>query len=195
VINLETWQTIRHLASIGKSHRFIARTLGITRKAVAKAIEEECSPAYERNALVKEALAPFQPEVEKGLSRGVPGERLYAAVRQSGYTGSRSTFYRWLAGVRAEYAAGRSACRFETGPADQSEFDWSPYLLDIGGIQTGVIVYSQVLGYSRRPHWYPSLSVRQDSVQEAIEEGWRHFGAPPASAGPLEEDGEIADLP
>jgi transposase len=176
VISLETWQTIRHLASIGKSHRFIAQTLGITRKAVAKAIEEESSPAYERSALMQEALGSFQDEVERGLVRGVPGERLYAAVRQSGYAGSRATFYRWLTGVRAECAAGRPACRFETGPGDQSQFDWSPYRLNLGGIQTGVTVYSQVLGFSRRPHWYPSLSERQDSVQEAIEEGWRHFG-------------------
>jgi transposase len=176
VISLESWQTIRHLASLGKSQRFIAETLGISRDAVARAIKQEEHADYQREPSVQQMLGGFQPVVEQGLARGLSGKRLFDAVRQSGYSGSQATFYRWLAGVQQERATSNGACRFETGPAEQAQFDWSPYLLEIGGSIQRVIIYSVILGYSRRIHFYPSLSEKQDSVIEGLEVGLRHFG-------------------
>jgi transposase len=176
VVTLREWQTIRHLASIGKSQRFIARTLGVSRRTVARVLQSETLPTYDRAPTVTQTLETFRPVIEPEVDRGAAGLRLLQSVRQSGYTGSDATFYRWLAGVRETVLRRGSACRFETGPGEQSQFDWSPYTLLLGNVLTPVILYAQVLGYSRRVHWYPSLSERQDSILEAIEEGWRHFG-------------------
>jgi transposase len=176
VISLETWQTVRHLASLGKSQRFIAQTLGISREAVARAIKQEEHSEYQRQATVQQKLEDFRPVVEQGLARGLTGQRLLAAVSQSGYSGSPATFYRWLASIQKQRESANAACRFETGPAEQAQFDWSPYLLEVGGVLVRVIVYSVVLGYSRRIHFYPSLSEKQDSVIEGLEVGLRHFG-------------------
>jgi transposase len=176
VISLETWQTVRHLVSIGKSQRFIARTLGISRDAVARALKQEEHSQYQREPTVQQTLEAFRPVVEQGLARGLSGQRLLAAVRQSGYVGSTATFYRWLADVQKERASAQATCRFETGPAEQAQFDWSPYLLQIGGECVRVVVYALVLGYSRRIHFYPSRCERQDSVLEGLEVGLRHFG-------------------
>ncbi len=173
---MEDWQTIRCLAGKGHSQRFIARAVKRSRNAVARALREDLPPDYQRESFVQQALEGFRSEVWKGLGRGLSGIRLLAAVRQSGYGGSAATFYRWLAGVKEDAALGESSCRFETDPGEQAQFDWSPYTLSLGGELVRVLIYAMALGYSRRVHWYPSLSEKQDSVMEAIEEGWRHFG-------------------
>jgi transposase len=175
VISLETWQTIRHLASIGKSQRFIAQTLGISRDAVARALKQEELPHYQREPTVQHTLEAFRPVVEQGLARGLSGKRLLAAVRQSGYSASTATFYRWLQDVQKERATPQATCRFETGPGEQAQFDWSPYLVQIGGECVRIVIYSLVLGYSRRIHFYPSVCERQDSVIEGLEVALRHF--------------------
>jgi transposase len=136
VISLESWQTIRHLAALGKSERFISKTLGISRDAVVRAIKQTEHSDYQREPSVHEMLGGFQPVVEQGLARGLSGKRLFDAVRQSGYSGSQATFYRWLSAIkreRQERIGSEGACRFETGPAEQAQFDWSPYQLEIGG--------------------------------------------------------------
>ena len=179
MISLESWQTIRHLASLGKSQRFIAQTLGISRDAVARAIRQDEHSEYDREPTVQQMLGGFQLVVEEGLARGLSGKRLFDAVRQSGYGGSRATFYRWLAAVkqaRLERIGTEGASRFETGPGEQAQFDWSPYMLEVGGSIVRVIIYSLIFGYSRRLHFYPSLSENQDSVMEGLEVGLRHFG-------------------
>jgi transposase len=176
VITLEDWQTIRHLAAAGHSQRAIARIVKRSRKAVAHALKDDSPPVYEREPFRKVALEGFRAVVEQGLEAGLCGSRMLCSLRGSGYGGSDATFYRWLAQVRKERSAEQGSCRFETGPGEQAQFDWSPYTLRIGGSQLRVLVYALLLGYSRRVHWYPSLSEKQDSVLEAIEAGWRHFG-------------------
>jgi hypothetical protein len=69
--------------------------------------------------------------------------------------------------------------RYETEPGQQGQFDWSPYTVDLGGVLTRVVVFSSILGYSRRKHFSPSLDARQDSVYGAVEEGFQHFGGTP----------------
>ncbi len=176
MVTLQEWHTIRHLAKTGKSQRYIAKTLGISRNTVGRVLASESLPEYERAAAVTQTLDALRPVVEPALERGIPGQRLLASVRQSGYVGSDATFYRWLRELRQDIARRGSSCRFETGPGEQAQFDWSPYTLRLGNSPVRVILYAQAQGYSRRVHWYPSLSERQDSVLEAIEEGWRHFG-------------------
>lgn len=176
MISLETWQTVRHLASLGKSQRFIAETLGISREAVARAIKQEEHSDYQRDALVQEKLAAFRADALRWLSRGLNGKRVLEEARKVGYSGSPATFYRWLADVQEERETADAACRFETEPGEQAQFDWSPYLLEVGGSMVRVVIYSLLLGYSRRIHFYPSLSEKQDSVIEGLEVGLHHFG-------------------
>lgn len=97
-------------------------------------------------------------------------------MRSQGYTGSEATFYRWLAGLKADLKEPAAACRFETDPGEQAQFDWSPYTVRVGEQLTRLTIYSLVLAYSRRAHWFPSLSEKQEAVFEGLEEGWRHFG-------------------
>jgi hypothetical protein len=67
-------------------------------------------------------------------------------------------------------------CRFETDPGEQAQFDWAEYSLSLGGIAQKVYVFSLLLGFSRRVHWFPSLAAHQEAVFEGLEAGLRHFG-------------------
>jgi len=114
--------------------------------------------------------------VVAGVRIGRSGVVILEQVRKEGYAGSAATFYRYLAMVRREERPSSVSCRFETGPGEQSQFDWSPYVVSLGVRAVRVIIYALALGYSRRVHWFASLSEKLPSVLEGLEEGWRHFG-------------------
>jgi transposase len=175
VVTVEQWQRIRHLHALGWSRRRIARELGLNRRTVAGALETEAPPRYERAAAAS-PLQPWMAQVEAGVRRGLRGSRVLQDLRQAGYTGSRSAFYaRWSALVAAHQEP-EAACRFETDPGEQAQFDWAQYSLSFGGVAHKVYVYSLLLGFSRRVHWFPSLAVHQEAVFEGLEAGLRHFG-------------------
>ncbi len=169
MISLESWQIARHLAKLGKSQRDIAETLGISRDAVARAIKQEEYSPYDRQPTAQKELEAFQTEVEQGLRRGLNGKRLLGCVRISGYQGSAATFYRWLAQLQKEQATLHTSSRFETGPAEQAQFDWSPYTLQIGDGAARIIVYSLALGYSQPP---PSIQPAVGLVTRGVYRRW-----------------------
>lgn len=106
---------------------------------------------------------------------GFIGTRILRELRQKGYRGSQSGLYNYLRQIKKEEPDPRVSLRYETAPGQQVQFDWSPYTVDLGGELTRVVVFSSVLGYSRRKHFSPSLDARQDSIYSAIEEGFHHF--------------------
>jgi transposase len=176
VIKLEQWHTIRSLHERGFSRRRIARELGISRNTVDRALEGAAAPAYHR-----EAPATDQSEhdefIRTRLSRGLRGSRILQELRaQRGYSGSQSSFYRLLKRLQTELAATQACLRFETAPGQQAQFDWAEYAVSLGGAITKVYVFGLVLGYSRRCHWFPSLSIKQPAIFEALDAGWQHFG-------------------
>lgn len=179
MLTVEMWQQIRHLAALGRSRRQIARELGVSRNTVAEARKRQTPPRYTRDPSPGPA-EPWQEAaaagVRRGTPRGHPGARLLEEARQRGFSDSRATFYRWLAEHKEAHRESVAACRFETDPGEQAQFDGAEYSLALGGIATKVYVYSLLLGYSRRVHWFPSLAVHQEASFEALEAGWRHFG-------------------
>jgi transposase len=169
------WQQVRHLAALGKSRRAIARELGLSRNTVADALKRSGPPRYTRSQPSPSSTL-WQEAVAAGVRRGLSGARLLEEARQRGFCDSRATFYRWLEAHKEQHRERSAACRFETDPGEQAQFDWAEYSLALGGIATKVYVYSLLLGYCRRVHWFPSLAVNQEAACEALEAGWRHFG-------------------
>jgi len=110
------------------------------------------------------------------------GSRILNEIRARGYEGSTAAFYRTWARLRPTQPDPRVTERFETAPGEQCQFDWSPYTILLGGARTRVIVYSTVLGYSRRQFYWPSRDETQASIFEAFEEAFWHFGGVPKVA-------------
>ncbi len=175
MITVETWQRIRHLAAQGIPARAIAREVGVSRNTVRAVLASDGWEGYSRAHTCGKDLEPHRPAVEAGLRRGLRGCRLLRLVRDAGYEGSQATFYRWLHQVKEAVKPRPAACRFETDPGEQAQFDWSPYTVLLGGEPTDVFVFSLLLGYSRRVHWFPSLADNMDAIFEAVVAGFAHF--------------------
>lgn len=175
MLTVEHWQRVRHLQAMGWSVRRIARELRLDRRTVARALAAETPPQYQRAA----SPSPWEAwaaQLATGVRLGLRGSRVLNDLRAAGYTGSRSAFYTHWEQLQAAHRESPATCRFETAPGEQAQFDWAEYTLRIAGIARKVYVFSTLLGYSRRVHWFPSLAVHQEAVFEGVEAGCQHFG-------------------
>jgi transposase len=179
MISVEAWMTVRYLYSQGKGKKTIARELGLGRNTVRRALARAGPPRYQRAPRPNRKLEPFREEIQRMRKEGFIGTRVLRELRQRGYRGSRSGLYNFLRRLKAEEPDPRVCLRYETAPGQQEQFDWSPYTMELGGELTRVVVFSSLLGYSRRKHFSPSLDARQDSIYSAVEEGFQHFGGAP----------------
>src|SRR5438309_3970000 len=159
--------------------RAICREVGVSRKAVRRALRLDGTPRYSRPQRPNPKLVPFEAEIRRlYFTEHLIGSRILREVRPA-YTGSASALYTYLKGLRASVPSSKETERFEPPPGFQAQFDWSPYTIDLGGELFRVIVFCMVLGYSRRKHYTASLDETQASIFEAIESCLRHFGASP----------------
>ena len=180
MLSVEAWTTIRYLSAQGVGIRAICRELGVSRKAVRRALRTEGVPRYRRAPRPNQKLQPFEAQIrELYFRQHLIGSRIIREVRAAGYGGSVSALYGYLRSLRAAVPSGKTTERYETAPGQQGQFDWSPYTVELGGELTRVVVYGMVLGYSRRKHYTASLDETQPSIFEAVEACLRHFGGAP----------------
>lgn len=180
MIQMDLWTTIRYLKAHNKSIRWIAKELGVSRNTVRKVLREEKVPKYTRQGSVNPALLPYTEDVKRMCLRDqFIGTRILDEIRKKGYSGSRTTFFRYLRKLKQTNDLSKISERFETEPARQAQFDWSSYTVMLGEKLTRVTVFRLILGYSRLQRLYTSLDETQCSIFEAIEEGfWKMGGVP-----------------
>lgn len=179
---MEEWTTIRYLQAQGKSVRAIARELDVARNTVRQAVRTGSRTSYQRPARPNPKLEPFLAQIQEWVHRDdLIGSRILRELRQGGYQGGPTALYRYLRTLKGSAAATKATVRFETGPGEQGQFDWSPYTIELGGQPTRVILYGTTLGYSRRKHYTASLDEQAASIYEAIEASFWHFGGAPKS--------------
>lgn len=177
---MEGWTTIRYLHAQGKSVRAIAKELSVARNTVRAALRSENPPHYDRSKRSNPQLEPFADQIERMLfQQHFIGSRILRELRPLGYKGGRTALYDYLRALKATSASSRLTERFETPPAQQGQFDWSPYTIVLGGCTVKVIVFCLILGFSRRKFYWPALDETQSSVFEGIEAALQHFGGSP----------------
>ena len=180
MITVEAWTTIRYLHAQGQSIRSIARELGLSRNTVRTALRGEGPPQYERPKRPNPQLAPYLDQIEGMLvKKQFIGTRILRELRALGYDGSRSALYDHLRSLKGQVIDPRVTERFETPPAHQAQFDWSPYTVSLGGEMVKVTVFCLVLAFSRLKHYWASLDATQWSIFEAIEAALQRMGGSP----------------
>lgn len=180
MLSVDAWTTVRYLHAQGKPVRAIARELGVARNTVRAALRHEQPPRYSRPPRPNLQLTPFADDIRRmALDQQLIGTRILRELRARGYTGSLTALHRYLRQLRAATTPPPAVERFETPPAEQGQFDWSPYTVVLGDQPTPLVVFALTLGYSRRAFYWPSRDETQASVFEALEAAFHHFGGVP----------------
>jgi transposase len=120
--------TIQLLHKRGKSQRQIARELGYSREAVARALREPVEKAPSRRRRASKA-DPYRAQIERWVGEGLSSVRMLELAREDPvqpYTGGRSVFGEVVRRVRreTERAAADVPVRFEGLPGEYLQVDW-----------------------------------------------------------------------
>lgn len=180
MIAMEDWVSIRTLKGKNPdmSNREIARLIGVSHHTVKAALENGEPPAYDRSNKANPQLDPFHEVIFDMVNvKHFRTSRIINELRSKGYTGGKTAVYVLLRKIKID--AQRHYTPYETQPAEQSQFDWSPYTVLVGGELTKIIVYSYINGFSRFRVYEVSLSDNQGAVFEALENGIAESGGVP----------------
>jgi hypothetical protein len=151
VITVQDWAQIRYLhVGEGLSIRAIARRLGLSRDAVARAVKAAGPPKYSRIA-GPSAFDRFEPHVRQLLAQ-FPAMPASVLAERVGWPGSPSWFRKKVARLRIDYAPKDPADRIAYRPGDQAQCDlwFPPVTIPLGGGRAGSLpVLVMVASFSR----------------------------------------------
>lgn len=176
MIKLEDWVMIKHLYKEGVPITRIAKELGLDRKTVAKTINDEESPKYERQSKGS-ILDPYKDHIKQRIDKyDLTATRMLREIKERGYSGSYTIlrdYIRELKGIKPKPAF----VRFETPPGEQAQVDWSDFgYLEIDGKRTKLWCFSMVLGYSRMLYIEFAHSQNLVSLGQAHINAFKYFG-------------------
>lgn len=176
---LQEWAAVQQVYKSTGSKRGTAKILGISRNTVKRLLDLAEEPKYHR----KEGPCIIDPYKEKIVEwRCDPpkfnGTRIFKELKNIGYTGSIGPVYRFLRIVDEDISpiSSKATDRFETPPGDQAQFDWSEYLVPVGGRTRKVYCFSMILAASRKKAVCFSLKVDASAIYEAIQELFENLG-------------------
>lgn len=183
MIKVEEWTTIRLLKEKGYSIRRIALTLHISRNTVRKAIRKGSfrEYSYGNHKKSKSRVAKYHNEIiEMILNKKFIGSRIIEELKKKGYSGSPTAYYDYVRKIKCSINLSKISERYETESGEMAQFDWSPYMVNIAGNERRVIIFNTILCFSRYRKYFMSVSEKQWSVFEALEDAFEYFKGVPS---------------
>jgi transposase len=143
--------TIRFLKQQGQFNTRIAALAGCDRHTVARVLGEPTDRPRRRQR--ESSLEPRRAELASWLEANIPITRMLELAREDPtvpYTGGVSTFYRFVAQLRAAREAGATpVIRFEGLPGEYVQWDWGEARIPLGGELIRRVFLAGRLKYSR----------------------------------------------
>ncbi|MFQ5830855.1 MAG: IS21 family transposase [Candidatus Methylomirabilia bacterium] len=144
--------TIKFLRQQGQFNTHIADLVGCDRHTVARVLTEATEPPRRRRGRAR-ALEPQREALVSWIREAIPTTRMLELARQdptAPYAGGVSTFYRFVARLRAELEAGAApVIRFEGLPGEYVQWDWGDARIPLGGAMVKRVFLAGRLKYSR----------------------------------------------
>jgi hypothetical protein len=154
VVGVEQWAEIRRLVLVERrSQRQVAKTLGVARDTVARAVASGSPPRYERLPVVSK-LDPFREWICEQLRAdpSMQSLRLREMAAELGYAGGKTVFDDYVREVRPRFVVRRTFQRTIYRPGELVQCDlWEPReLIPVGhGQQRRGYVVTAELCWSR----------------------------------------------
>src|SRR5215218_3966127 len=174
VVSVELWAELRREHFVGgKSIKELARSTGLSRNTIRRALRSERPPSYRRPPRPS-VLEPFKPEICRLLKDDpkLPGVRVRELLEPLGCTASKTVVDDYLREVRPLFAPPpRTFQRTVYRPGEICQFDvWEPRdEVPVGHGQTrqGWVVVA-CLGYSRAGAGVLMFSKQTDELLAGI---------------------------
>ena len=134
----------------GQFNTRIAELVGCDRHTIARVLGETAPP---RRRVRRSTLDGQREELLSWLREDIPTQRMLELARQNPtapYQGGVSTFYTYVARLRAELEAGGAPIiRFEGLPGEYVQWDWGEARIPLGGARVKRVFLCGRLKYSR----------------------------------------------
>jgi transposase len=186
-LSTEVVHEIVHRHAQGQSIRSMARTLSVSRRAVARALAEQAAareqgaphpdlprPRHSRGS----ALDAYAEALSALLARypEITVVRLWEELRALGYQGGYTVLRERVKGLRAA-APKQLVQRFETAPGVQAQMDWAVYKIEFSAEPVRrVSLFSYVLGYSRRQYLHFTENQDFETLLREHVRAFEHLG-------------------
>ncbi len=178
MLKKEDYAVIKALADRGVYLKDIAADLGVHPKTVSRALQRGRAPTPTRSPRGSK-LDPFKPLVDQLLQEGVWNSVvILRELEAKGYTGSRTILRDYIAPKRA-LRPSRATVRFETDPGRQLQSDWGELLTTLAGQPTKVYFIVNLLGYSRRFHFWCAAHPDAEHTYDGLIRSFEYFGGVP----------------
>lgn len=178
--------TPEQIEEAGRLHRLkfgtrrIALKLGLGRKVVrdllAKAGLLKSPATRSSKPAAASKLDPYRDQVRQKVLKHLTVTRILRELRAQGYQGSRTILADYVRTLRVQPRPRKQVWRrFETPPGEETQFDWSPYRVRLGGVERTVHAFAATLGCCRKTHvrFYPDE--RESTLLEAHTHAFADF--------------------
>jgi transposase len=175
MITREEHMEIQVYLKQGRSQRWIAKELGISRNTVKKYIKSmQEEPTYKKREVTSSKLDAYKTYLSDRIAQAAPihltGTVLYREIKEKGYQGSYSLLTHYLYEIRGKKEPEKMV-RFETEPGKQMQVDWG----QMRGGKNPIHAFIAVLGYSRALFVRFTDNMRYETLEQCHRLAFEYF--------------------
>jgi len=175
MLKKEDFAVIKALDQHGVFIKDIAAELGVHPKTISRALKRGGAPNRGRK-IRPSKLEPYKPKVDQLLNQGVWNAKvILREIQLIGYRGGMTILREYIEPKRV-LRPSRATVRFETRPGEQMQSDWGEIVVEIAGQPTKVYYIVNLLGYSRRFHFWCTDSQDAEHTYEGMIRSLEYIG-------------------
>lgn len=174
MLKKEDYAVIKALNHQGAYLKDIAAELGVHPKTVRRALKRGSAPNPQRKRRGSK-LDPYKAKIDRLLAENVWNAKvILREIQADGYTGGITLVRQYIQPKRV-LRPSRATVRFETEPGEQMQSDWGEMVVEIAGQMVRVDFIVNLLGYSRRFHFWCTDSQDAEHTYEGLIRSFEYF--------------------